>query len=143
MHFNQIHFLIDLLGKATHGCDPKILTTSLFFMLLCIFHDILKLNPSGFPEFWLLIVVITNNLCQLLIILIKMVFRSTQIATHVSSQRFQFTSKLAMNHHCSQILYNYIHIINVLLMPFRSTFLMNLLTECLDGMCLAHADAAS
>ena len=72
-----------------------------------------------------------------------MVFRSTQIATHLSSQRFQFTSKLAMNHHCSQILYSYIHIVNVLLMPFRSTFSMNLLTECLDGMCLADLDAAS
>ena len=68
IYFYEVHFLIDLHGKRTHGCGSKILTASLIFILLCIFHDIVKLNPSGFLEFWLLIVVIvTNNLYQLLI----------------------------------------------------------------------------
>ena len=61
-------FWLTYMVKEHMDVVPKFLRRSLIFILLCIFHDILKLNPSGFLEFWLLIVVIvTNNLYQLLI----------------------------------------------------------------------------
>ena len=68
-----------------------------------------------------------------------MVFRSTQIAAHLSSQRFQFTSKLAMNHHCSQI--------STYCQCSANAFQIYLFDELVDRvlrwMCLADLDAAS
>ena len=36
------------------------------FMFLCIFHDLLKLNPREFSQFWLLVILIsiTNKLAK-------------------------------------------------------------------------------
>ena len=73
MNFITIYFCINFnfvgndLIKKLYNNGPYaicIFFNKFIFMLLYIFHGLLKLNPSEFSQFWLFIVLITDGLYQ-------------------------------------------------------------------------------
>ena len=65
----KFHGVIIFFGMAEHyhvlrGRSGNLMI-SLSFMFLCIFHGLLKLNPSKFLQFYLFILLITSRFYQL------------------------------------------------------------------------------